>query len=68
MLPLSILSKRAVTRVLIGGPIFIYSCFARQISFKIDEFEFDLERSLKAEHDYLNIHPPCQLTFQLWSC
>ena len=29
-----------------GGSLFIYSCFARQISFQIDEFEFDLKRNL----------------------
>ena len=36
---------RTVTRVLIwgGGGVFIYLCFARQISFQIDQFEFDLE-------------------------
>ena len=38
---------RAVARTLIGGGgcIFIYSCFARQISFQIDQFEFDLKRN-----------------------
>ena len=38
---------RAVARMLIGGGggcIFIYSCFARQIS-QIDQFEFDLKRN-----------------------
>ena len=42
------LAARAVARTLIGGGggcIFIYSCFARQISFQIDEFEFDLKRN-----------------------
>ena len=28
------------------GCLFIYSCFARQVSFQIDEFEFDLKRNL----------------------
>ena len=39
---------RAVARTLIGGGggcILIYSCFARQISFQIDQFEFDLKRN-----------------------
>ena len=38
---------RAVARTLIGGGgcIFIYSCFARPISFQIDQFEFDLKRN-----------------------
>ena len=38
---------RDVTRTLIGRGvyIFIYSCFARQISFQIEKFEFDLKRN-----------------------
>ena len=36
---------RAVFTTLIDGRIFIYSCFAQQISFQIDEFEFDLKRN-----------------------
>ena len=28
-----------------GGCMFIDSCFARQISFQIDQFEFDLKRN-----------------------
>ena len=35
----------AVTRTLIGGFTFVYSCFAQQISFQIDQFEFDLKRN-----------------------
>ena len=47
------LSSRAVTRTLIGGEggegcIFIDSCSARQISFQIDQFEFDLKRNSPA--------------------
>ena len=46
-------SARAVARTLIGGGgcLFIYSCFARQISFQIDEFEFDLKRNLSRSSD-----------------
>ena len=36
---------RDVTRTLIGGCIFIYSCSARRISFQIDQFEFDVKRN-----------------------
>ena len=32
-------------RTLIGVCIFIYSCSAQQMSFQIDEFEFDLKRN-----------------------
>ena len=43
----SVTESRAVTRTLIGGGgIFIYSCSARQISFQIDQFEFDLKKKL----------------------
>ena len=52
------LMSRAVTRTLIWGCIFIYSCFAQQISFQIDEFEFDLKRNPSAEHEFMNIHIP----------
>ena len=56
--------NRAVARTLIGkgggGVPFIYSYFARQISFQIDEYEFDLKRNLSG----MNMHPPPpQLTF-----
>ena len=41
-----VIESRAVTGTLIGGGgcIFIYSCSARQISFQIDQFEFDLKK------------------------
>ena len=44
---LSMIVARAVARTLIGGGgcLFIYSCFARLVSFQIDKFEFDLERN-----------------------
>ena len=55
----SVIESRAVTRTLIGrGCIFIYSCSARQISFQIDQFEFDWKKYRRAEHEYMNIHPP----------
>ena len=47
-------SKRAVARPIIGGGggcIFIYSCFARRISFKAIVFTV-------CEHEYMNIHTP----------
>ena len=37
-----------------GGCMFISSCFARQISFQIDEFEFDLKRNLSGRTSELN--------------
>ncbi len=48
-----------VTRALIGGGgggcIFIYSCSARRISFEIKFISKEIRR---AEHEYMNIHPP----------
>ena len=44
--------SRAESRSLIG-----------RISFQIDEFEFDWKETRRAEHEYMNIHPPPQLTF-----
>ena len=35
--------------------MFIYSCFARQISFQSDEF--------RTENEYKNIHPPINVLF-----
>ena len=41
--------NRAVAEILIGEwvyiHIFVYSCFAGQISFQMDQFEFDLKRN-----------------------
>ena len=59
----SVIESRAVTRTLIGGGggggcKFIYSCSARQISFRIDQFEFDWKKYRRAEHEYMNIHHP----------
>ena len=52
-------TNKDVTRTLIGGgDMFIYSCFARQISFQVEKFEFDLKRSRRAENEYMNIPPP----------
>ena len=36
----------SITRALIGVCKLMYSYFARQISFEIDEFKFDLKRNL----------------------
>ncbi len=44
-----------VTRALIGGCIFIYLCSARRISFEIKFISKEIRR---AEHEYMNIHPP----------
>ena len=47
-----------VTRALIGGLggcIFIYSCSARRISFEIKFISKEIRR---AEHEYMNTHPP----------
>ncbi len=44
-----------VTRALIGGCIFIYSCSARRISFEMNLISKEIRR---AEHEYMNIHPP----------
>ena len=38
-----------------GGCIFIYSCSARRISFEIKFISKEIRR---AEHEYMNIHPP----------
>jgi hypothetical protein len=46
-----------VTRALIegGGCIFVYSCSARLISFEMNLNSKEIRR---AEHEYMNIHPP----------
>ncbi len=44
-----------VTRALIGWCIFIYPCSARRISFEIEFISKEIRR---AEHEYMNIHPP----------
>ena len=45
-----------VTRALIGGGcIVIYSCSARRISFEMNLISKEIRR---AEHEYMNIHPP----------
>ena len=50
-------TTRAITRTLIrGGCVYSYIHVARQISFQIDQFEFDLKRN-SAEHEYMNINP-----------
>ena len=48
---------RAGARTLIGGGggIFIYSCYARLISFEIN---FMTKETSRAEPEYMNIHPP----------
>ena len=53
---------RAVARTLIGGGgcIFIYSGYARLTSFEIN---FISKETSRAEPEYMNIHPPPQLTF-----
>ena len=55
--PLTNISEvvRAVARMLIGGCIFIYSCFARQISFQI---EFDLKRNSSGRNEYMHEYTP----------
>ena len=54
-----LLTSRAVARMLIGGGcIFIYSCFARQISFQIDQFEFDLKRNSSGRTWIYEFTPP----------
>ena len=54
------LSDKAITRMLIGGLLFIYSCFTCQIFFQI--VEFDLKRnSLSWEHQYIISHPPIKV-------
>ena len=55
--------SRTVARMLIGGRgrgfIFIYLCFARQISFEIDQFEFDLKKNSSVRTQiYENTLPP----------
>ena len=55
-----------VARTLIrggGGCLFIYSCSARLVAFQIDKFEFDLKKTSRAEHEYMNKHPPPPITF-----
>ena len=47
---------KAVARTLSGWCIFIYACFAKQVSFQIDQFELGLKRNW-AEHEYMNIRP-----------
>ena len=54
---------RAGARTLIGGGggyIFIYSGYARLISFEIN---FITKETSRAEPEYMNIHPPPQLAF-----
>ena len=41
-----------------GGYIFIYSCFAGQISFQIDQFEFDLKRNSSGRTRIYEYTPP----------
>ena len=53
-------ASSGVTRALIGGGggggcIFIYSCSARRISFEMNLISKEIRR---AEHEYMNIHPP----------
>ncbi len=55
-----VMLNSGVTRALIGGGggggcIFIYSCSARRISFEIKFISKEIRR---AEHEYMNIHPP----------
>ena len=53
--PSSVIS--VVNKTLIeGGGIFIYSFFARQISFQIDQFEFDLKRNSSDRTFYINVN------------
>ena len=48
----------SITRTLIGVCILIYSCFARQISFQIDEFKFWVwKETCLAGHECMSIHP-----------
>ena len=53
--------RRAVARTLIGGGgcMFIYSGSARLASFEIN---FISKETSRAEPEYMNIHPPLQLT------
>ena len=46
--------SRAGTRTLIGGCIFIYSGYARLISFEIN---FITKETSRAEPEYMNIYP-----------
>ena len=50
----SFLTIRAGARTLIGGCIFIYSGYARLISFEIN---FITKETSQAEPEYMNIHP-----------
>ena len=47
------------------GGVFIYLCSARQISFQIEKLEFELiwKETSRAEHAYMSIALPPQLTF-----
>ena len=47
-------THRAGARTLIGGCIFIYSGYARLISFQIN---FITKETSRAEPEYMNIHP-----------
>ena len=49
------LVDRAIARALIGGCIFIYSGSVRLTSFEIN---FISKETSRAEHEYMNIHPP----------
>ena len=52
--------NKDVTRTLIsgGGGCIHILLFARQISFQIEKFEFDLKRNRRAEHENINTTPP----------
>ena len=43
-----------------GGCLFIYSCYARRISFEINSNLIEFRR---AEHEYMNKYPPPKLRF-----
>ena len=58
----SLLESRAVTRTLIGGggDVFIYSCsvLPDRFLFKLINLNLILKNTRRAEHEYMNIHPP----------
>ena len=51
---------RAVARAVIGGGggIFVYSCYARRISFEKVVFKLISKEISRAEHEYMNTPPP----------
>ncbi len=59
VVPSECMCDSGVTRALIwgggGGCIFIYPCSARRISFEMNLISKEIRR---AEHEYMNIHPP----------